>query len=172
MSDPFIPPSADQKVKEYEAKRPLSRVIDAAFATFERDTSSGGGVLAAAMAFRIFIFLVPFVFVVVTAFPVAADTADANPEELAKDFGMAGLASTAIHSAADLPFWQRLTLLIVGIFALVLASRSLVRVLRITHGLAWSARVQKMQKPTRAAVILILVVLVLVGFNHQRQALR
>lgn len=156
---------ADQKVKEYEAKRPSSRVIDAAFATFERDTSNGGGVLAAAMAFRIFIFLVPFVFVVVTAVPVAAESADTDPVKLAKNFGMAGLASTAIKSAADLPFWQRMALLIVGIIALVLASRSLVRVLRITHGLAWNARVQKLQKPTRAAVVLIFVVLALVSFG-------
>jgi len=73
-------------------------------------------------------------------------------EELADKFGMAGLASTAIHSASDLSFWHRITLLIVGIFALVLASRSLVRVLRITHGLAWNARVPKLQKPTRAAL--------------------
>ena len=44
----------------------------------------------------------------------------------------------------------------------MLASRSLVRVLRITHGLAWNVRVPKMKKPTRAAIVLILVVLVLV----------
>jgi uncharacterized BrkB/YihY/UPF0761 family membrane protein len=156
---------ADQTVKQIEAKRPSSRVVDAAFATMERDVTSGGGVLAAALAFRIFIFLVPFVFVVVTAIPAASDAADADPQELADKFGMAGLASTAIHSASDMSFWNRLTLLAVGIFALVLASRSLVRVLRITHGLAWSARVPKLQKPTRAALVLILVVFLLVFFS-------
>lgn len=36
----------------------------------------------------------------------------------------------------DLSFWSRLAVLAVGLLALVLASRSLVRVLRITHGLA------------------------------------
>jgi len=156
---------ADETVKQLESKRPSSRSVDAVFATMERDVTSGGGVLAAALAFRIFIFLVPFVFVVVTAVPVASDAADQDPAELADKFGMAGLATTAIHSAANLSFWNRMALLAVGIFALVLASRSLVRVLRITHGLAWSARVPKLQKPTRAAIGLILVVVALVLFG-------
>jgi membrane protein len=139
--------------------------VDAVFATMERDVSSGGGVLAAALAFRIFIFLVPFVFVIVTAVPFAGDATDTDTAELADKFGMAGLASTAINSADNLSSWHRLTLLVAGIFALVLASRSLVRVLRITHGLAWNTRVPRLQKPTRAALGLILVVLALVLFN-------
>src|SRR4029078_9163825 len=82
---------ADQTVKQFEAKRPSSRTVDAAFATLERDVTNGGGVLAAALAFRIFIFMVPYVFVVVTAFPLASDAADQDPTELAHKFGMAGL---------------------------------------------------------------------------------
>jgi uncharacterized BrkB/YihY/UPF0761 family membrane protein len=155
---------ADQKVKEYEARRSTSRTIDAVFSTYERDTSHGGGVLAAALAFRIFIFLVPFVFVVVTAFPVAAEGADADPVELAQDFGMAGLASTAVRSANNLELWQRLLLLVVGAFALFLASKSMVRVLRITHGLAWTTRVPKLERPSRAALALILVVTGAIAF--------
>jgi uncharacterized BrkB/YihY/UPF0761 family membrane protein len=51
------------------------------------------------------------------------------------------------------------------VFALILASRSLVRVLRITHGLAWHARVPKLKKPTRAALVLIGSVLFAVLFG-------
>src|SRR5262245_7274189 len=131
----------------------------------ERDVTNGGGVLAAAVAFRIFIFMVPFVFVIVTAFPFASDATDQNANDLADKFGMAGLASTAIHSASDLSFWHRLSLLLIGLFALALASRSLVRVLRITHGLAWNVRVPKMQKPFRAAIGLIVVVFALTLFS-------
>jgi uncharacterized BrkB/YihY/UPF0761 family membrane protein len=155
---------ADQKVKEYEARRSTSRTVDAVFSTYERDTTHGGGVLAAALAFRIFIFLVPFVFVVVTAFPVAADGADANPVQLAKDFGMAGLATTAVRSANNLSAWQRIVLLVAGVFALFLASKSLVRVLRITHGLAWTTRVPKLTRPMRAALFPVVVVVVAIAF--------
>ena len=39
----------------------------------------GGGVLAAALAFRLFIFMVPFVFVIITAFPFVGDASDKDP---------------------------------------------------------------------------------------------
>jgi uncharacterized BrkB/YihY/UPF0761 family membrane protein len=68
---------------------------------------------------------------------------------------MAGLVATAINSSTSMSFWSRLSLLLAGLFALVLASRSLVRVLRITHGLAWHARVPKLRRPTLAALVLI-----------------
>jgi uncharacterized BrkB/YihY/UPF0761 family membrane protein len=156
---------ADATVKDLEARRPANRWIDAAFSTFERDVTSGGGVLAAALAFRLFIFMVPFVFVVVTAFPFIGDATDKSPQEIADQFGMAGLVASAINSANDLSIWSRLSLLVAGLFALVLASRSLVRVLRITHGLAWHARVPKLQKPTRAALVLIGAILGVVLFG-------
>ena len=153
---------ADQRVEQLQARRPANRWIDAGFSTLERDLRSGGGVLAAAVAFRIFIFLVPFVFVIITAIPVGADAADADPTKVADTWGMAGLVATAIKSADGLSFWSRLSLLAAGLIALVLASRSLVRVLRITFGLAWNAQVPKLKKPTRAGLLAILAVLVLV----------
>jgi len=156
---------ADDTVKGLEAKRPANRWIDAGFSTFERDVSSGGGVLAAALAFRLFIFMVPFVFVIVTAFPFLGDATDKSPQETADAFGMAGLVARAIKSANDMSFWSRLSLLVGGIFALVLASRSLVRVLRITHGLAWNARVPKLRRPTLAAIVLIGSILGIVLFG-------
>jgi len=163
---------ADEKVKQLEAQRPQSRWIDAGFSTMERDATSGGGVLAAALAFRLFIFLVPFVFVVVNLFPTAGDVANTDPEKLADKFGMAGLVATAIKSSANVSVAHRLTLLVVGAFALVLASRSLVRVLRITHGLAWHVRVPKLRKPTRAGVVLIGVIVAAVLFGAFTSSLR
>jgi uncharacterized BrkB/YihY/UPF0761 family membrane protein len=156
---------ADHTVKTLESKRPANKWIDAGFSTFERDVSSGGGVLAAALAFRLFIFMVPFVFVVVTAFPFAGDATDKSPKDLADSFGMTGLVATAIKSSNGMSFWGRLSLLVAGTFALVLASRSLVRVLRITHGLAWHARVPKLRRPTRAALVLIVTVFLMVLFG-------
>jgi len=153
---------AEATYRDLESRRPSNRWIDAAFSTFERDVTSGGGVLAAALAFRVFIFMVPFVFALITAFPFIGDAADQSPRELADSFGMAGLVANAIQSSGSLSFWSRLSLLVAALFALVLASRSLVRVLRITHGLAWHATVPKLRRPILAAVVLIGSVLALV----------
>jgi len=163
---------ADEKFKQLEAQRPQNRWVDAGFATFERDITSGGGVLAAALAFRVFIFMVPFVFVVVNVFPVASNAADTSPTEVADKFGMAGLMATAIKSADHQSIWHQLALIVIGLFALVLASRSLVRVLRITHGLAWHARVPKLKNPTRAGVALIGVIFAVVLFGAFASSLR
>ena len=55
-----------------EEARPTSGPIDTAFRAFERDTAAGGGVLSAAVAFRVFLFLVPYVFFCVVTFGFAS----------------------------------------------------------------------------------------------------
>src|ERR671937_1924735 len=62
--------------KKIEAKRPESRFLDTAFGAFEHDVAAGGGVLAGAVAFRVFLFLVPYVFVIVTLFGLGASASD------------------------------------------------------------------------------------------------
>lgn len=56
-----------------EAKRPESKLVDASFHFYERDLGAGGGVLAGALAFRMFIYVVPYSFVLLTLFGSAAD---------------------------------------------------------------------------------------------------
>ncbi len=138
-----------------ERRRPASRWIDAAFVAIERDARTGGGVLAAALAFRCFTFLIPFVFVIVTGMPFLGDATRAEPRDLADTFGMSGLIAQAIGHAGDLSLWNRTWLLVVSGVALVFAARGLVRVLRITHGLAWNVPVPRLQRPFTAAGLLI-----------------
>jgi membrane protein len=121
----------------------------------ERDARTGGGVLAAALAFRCFTFLIPFVFVIVTGMPFLGDATRAEPRDLADTFGMSGLIAQAIGHAGDLSLWSRTWLLVVSGIALVFAARGLVRVLRITHGLAWNVPVPRLQRPFTAAGLLI-----------------
>ena len=48
--------------KRLEESRPKSRFLDTVLGAFESDVAAGGGVLAGAVAFRVFLFLVPYVF--------------------------------------------------------------------------------------------------------------
>ncbi len=59
-----------------EASRPHSAVVDIAFGSYEHDTQVAGGILAGAVAFRIFLFIVPFVFFVVVGFGLYAEAAN------------------------------------------------------------------------------------------------
>ena len=47
--------------EELQARRQRSGMVDAGFLVHELDANAGGGILAGALAFRIFLFMVPFV---------------------------------------------------------------------------------------------------------------
>ncbi len=76
-------------------------VIDIAFRGVEHDVRTGGGILAGAVAFRFFLFVVPYVFVVVFAFGIGADAADTDPTDLARKSGIVGLAASAIDASTE-----------------------------------------------------------------------
>ncbi len=139
-----------------EARRADSASIDTAFDAVERDAQTGGGVLAAAVAFRLFMFLVPYAFVMVTGFGLASSAAGQDPGDAARSAGIGGLLANAVSSTSTQSIWNRLVALVVGGFALALTARTLVKVLWIVHRLIW--RVEASRKPTPWAP------LILVGF--------
>ena len=125
------------------------------FRAFERDVETGGGVLSAAVAFRIFLFLVPFVFFFVVGLGFASDATNGNPNALSDSVGITGLVASAVKGAGGLSTTQRVTALFVSGFALVLGSRAAVKVLRITHGLIWRVPIPKLASATRAAGVFV-----------------
>ncbi len=174
----MVPPPARESVRErvghlreraertragIEARRADSASIDTAFEAVERDAQSGGGVLAAAVAFRLFMFLVPYAFVLCTGFGLASTAAGQDPGDAARSAGITGLLASAVSSTSTLSLVNRLVALVLGGFALALTARSLVRVLFIVHRLIW--RVQPPHKPSPwAPLILVGFFTVLFGF--------
>jgi uncharacterized BrkB/YihY/UPF0761 family membrane protein len=145
-----------------EARRADSDSIATAFEAVERDAQSGGGVLAAAVAFRLFMFLVPYAFVMVTGFGLASTAAGQDPADAARSAGISGLFATAVTSTSTPSLANRLIALFVGGFALALTARSFVGVLWVVHRLIW--RVEPTRKPTPwAPLILVGFVTVLFG---------
>ena len=91
-----------------QARRAGSISIDAAFSALDVESETGGGVLAGAIAFRVFMFMVPYVFFVMTALGIGADVAATDPTQLAHRAGIGGLAASGVASAADLSAGSRL----------------------------------------------------------------
>jgi uncharacterized BrkB/YihY/UPF0761 family membrane protein len=147
-----------------EARRVDSASIDTAFEAVERDAQSGGGVLAAAVAFRLFMVLVPYAFVMVTGFGLASTAAGQDPREAARSAGIGGLLASAVASTSTMSLANRLVALVIGGFALALTARSFVRVLWIVHRLIW--RVQPQSKPSPwGPLILVGFITVLFGLG-------
>jgi uncharacterized BrkB/YihY/UPF0761 family membrane protein len=151
--------------EQLEEKRPSSKIIDTALGAFERDVAAGGGVLAGAVAFRVFLFMIPYVFLIVVIFGLGASAASEDPGRLARDAGIGGLAAKAFAGIGDLSTGQRILSFFAAGFALLLATRSLLKVLRIVHALVWHTSPGKPRSATRAAGALILLVTVALAIS-------
>ena len=156
--------AADVK-ERLEAARPRNPAIDAVLRTIERDTASGGGVLAGAVAFRIFMFMVPFVFLLVGVFGIGSSAADQDPQTLAKKAGITGIVAKSLSSVGDLSLTERIVYVVVIGFATFLATRALLKVLRIVHALVWHVRAGRFERPARASLALIGIVILAIGLS-------
>jgi uncharacterized BrkB/YihY/UPF0761 family membrane protein len=150
--------AVDQGRQRLESVRPRSLWVDVGFRAYEHDTSAGGAVLAGAVAFRMFLFIVPYVFVLVVGIGLAADAAEEDAGSLARSAGIGGLVAKAVSGAADLSGFERVTAVVVGAIALFLGARALLKVLRLSYGMVWNVKPSKLKKTT-------LPVLAVVGFT-------
>jgi len=150
---------AEELLSQAEANRPRSRLIDIAFGSYERDAEVGGGILAGAVAFRVFLFIVPFVFFLVVSFGLVADAVGASVTTVTHRAGIAGLLATTIRNVGDQSVWSRLTILGISGVALVLGARNLIKVLTVIHVLIWHVPRVRVRRQARSVGLLILSVL-------------
>jgi uncharacterized BrkB/YihY/UPF0761 family membrane protein len=120
-------------------------------------------VLGAAVAFRIFVFMVPYAFVVVTLLGYAETDVSRSTSQAAKDAGIGGIMLKAVSGSTHLSAGHRLFALIGGAVALLWAARGLLKVLRITHALIWRVAPTKATSTVQPALIAILVFTVALG---------
>src|SRR6188472_4711249 len=65
--------------------------VDAIYEMVERDNEIAGGIIAGALAYRLFIWLLPAGLVFVAGLGIAAGASSASPQAAAKSVGLAGL---------------------------------------------------------------------------------
>lgn len=142
---------------DLEERRKSNWIIDTALATVEGDAVAGGPVLAGAVAFRVFLFQVPYVFVIVVAIGALKSSSESISDEIDHAVGIGTLTAQALGGASDLSGWALAWALGVGSFALFLGARTAVKVIRIVHCLVWKIAPTKFNS-TRAAFGFIAVV--------------
>lgn len=136
----------------------ISRRISAPAATLsevvDRDTEVGGGIIAGALAYRLFVWLLPFALVLVAGLGIAAGAASSSPQDAARSLGLAGLVSSSVASAAKSQ--TRWYALLVGVPVLLFATRSLLRTLIGAHRLVWGDPRRASPLPTPAETLRLL----------------
>lgn len=140
-----------------ESERERHRSVDAVFEMAERDREVGGGIIAAALAYRLFIWLLPVALVAVAGLGFASEAASQSPEEAAESLGLEGLVSSSIANAADSP--NRWYAFVIGVPILVWATRSVLRVLIGAHRLVWTDARAAAPRPTLLASVRLLALL-------------
>ena len=75
---------AERLAQRAETERAQHRSVDAVFEMVERDSEVGGGIIAGALAYRLFIWLLPVALIAVAGLGFAADAASQSPEEAAE----------------------------------------------------------------------------------------
>jgi uncharacterized BrkB/YihY/UPF0761 family membrane protein len=130
---------------------PLSPVAEVAWLAARRDAVIGGSVLAAALAYRIFIWLLPLALVLVLGLGWAADSTNALDEA-----GLGGYVAGSVATAAEnVSGWARVLGLAVGSVVLFYETYALLRALRAVSAIAWRLPVRRTTRPARDTALLL-----------------
>jgi len=149
---------ARQAASRAEEERRRHASVDALFVAVDRDGEVGGGIMAGALAYRLFIWLLPAALVAVVGLGIVSDASSETPEHAADGVGLGGLVSSSVANAAEGS--NRWYALLIGIPLLLWATRSLLRALIVVHRLVWMDVRSMAPKPTPAATLRLLAVLV------------
>lgn len=152
LSPSTLKARADATREQLEAQRSTNRAVDIGFGSVQVLQKSGGPLIAGAIAFRFFLFLVPCVFVLVMGFGLGADAAGADLHDVARRAGIAGIAATAIESGADASALARWMTFLLALVALLAGTRSLLKALVLAHALLWDVPPVRIRHLLRAVV--------------------
>jgi uncharacterized BrkB/YihY/UPF0761 family membrane protein len=126
-----------------------------ALAAIGRDRQYGGGLLAGALAFRLFGALLPFALLLAVLLGYAASAERDATQEAAEATGISEAVLLSVADSARLSTGTRWVVSLGAFVALLWAAVWAARAIRAVHQIAWSGSVERMGRPLRGAVILI-----------------
>jgi uncharacterized BrkB/YihY/UPF0761 family membrane protein len=160
-------PAADTRIDRARAKAialahrattwgPFAPVAEVGWRTLRRDASIGGSVLGAALAYRIFIWLLPFTLVAVLTLALIAGHTDGDIAHFVKDAGLTGFMASSVADAADgTSGWAIVTALVVTLVVLLYQTSALLRAIRAVTALAWGLPVTRVPSPARSGLLFL-----------------
>jgi uncharacterized BrkB/YihY/UPF0761 family membrane protein len=132
--------------------------VDAVYVIAGRDSDIGGGIMGGALAYRIFIWLLPAALVVIGGIGLAADASSDSPEDAARSLGLRGVVSSSVANATRGS--SRWYALLIGIPVLIWATRSLLKALIVVHRLVWGEVRRAAHRPSTGATLWLLALMV------------
>jgi uncharacterized BrkB/YihY/UPF0761 family membrane protein len=135
-----------------EAARAQHMSVDIGFGLVERDSSIGGGLLAGALAYRLFVLLLPTTLLFVSGLGVYSDAANKSPSAAAKEAGLHGLVASQVASTAS--GGASWIVFVVMLPAVAYALVKLYRAVAIVHAIAWHGSGRGVRLTTKGVGVL------------------
>lgn len=143
-----------------EAARERHRSLDLGLSVVEHDAAIGGGLLSGALAYRLFVLLLPAALLFVSGLGLYADAAHKSTRKAAEDAGLQGLiASQVATTASGGAHWA---VFLVTIPIILYAVARLYRAIAITHALAWHGSGRGVRTTPRGVGLLLCVLILTV----------
>jgi uncharacterized BrkB/YihY/UPF0761 family membrane protein len=114
---------------------------------WENERELGGGLIAGGLAFRIFLWLVPFGLVAAAVLAFWSEQDPNGIESAARRFGIGAAAAQAASEALQIGDRSALFVLLFGLVLLVWFTISAVRALILAHALAWQLKPPRIRRP-------------------------
>src|SRR5215469_1232839 len=123
------------RVQRWLAKYQSLPAVDIVLGTFRRDRRAAGAVMSSALAFRLFLFFLPMLLLTIGVAGFASEVVDARSADRAAGIsgGLAKQVSTAFHESG----LTRWVAVLFGLWGVLVAGRSLSRVLYAASTAAW-----------------------------------
>ena len=119
----------------------------------ETERDLGGGLIAGGVAFRIFLWLVPFGLVVASLFSFWSEYDQGGLERASRELGAGAAAAEAAAEALEASDRNRLLVLVFALGALAWFTLGALRALNLAHALAWQLKPPKIRRPLHAFAV-------------------
>ncbi len=147
---------------EYE--REHRYVVALGFTVVDTSRRTAASVLAGALAFRIFLTLLPLTLVIVVGLGFL-ESVGGTPSDALKQFGIKGVLANTIDHSSDFSDPGRTVALLLGLVATLSGARSTSRTLRAIHAFAWGVPVRRWRRNGSAMMIFLIGVVVTLGLG-------
>jgi uncharacterized BrkB/YihY/UPF0761 family membrane protein len=126
-----------------------------ALRALRHDQRHGGGLLAGALAFRLFGALLPLALVITVILGYATTVDRSAPGKAGDAVGIGPTVLDSVGESARLSAGTRWSVLLFAVLALLWSANSAARSIRAVHSLAWEGGVGRFARPLPAALLLL-----------------
>lgn len=139
---------------------PVGPLAELGWRVSRRDRAIAGSVLASAIAYRLFIWLLPLTLVLIGAVGMVADVQGERAAAYVADAGIGDVFAESVGAAADTTgFWGRIAVMGSAGVVLLYETYVLLRALRAVSAFAWGVPVRAMRRPVTATLLLLALLL-------------